>query len=127
MSEDYVWRWRATRWGPLAPWLQVRFGARCRKVTKALGSKPRPAVSHLWRRTATGWERRYAPGMNRSWLIEFEDGTRVVAPNQYAVRLATEADWERWADEYAMRPIVAGPAPTEGRGSIELPAVEWVR
>ena len=58
----HTWRWRQTRYGPLADGLAERFGQRCRV---------------------------FARGLNGSIGVEFDDGFRVVTM-RYAVRKESE-------------------------------------
>jgi hypothetical protein len=58
---DYAWRWRQTRYGPLAPELAGRFGEPCQV---------------------------FARGRDGKVGVEFADGARVVAPRHAVRRLA---------------------------------------
>lgn len=66
----HAWRWRRTRYGPLAAGLAQRAGQPCRV---------------------------FARGMNGSVGIEFADGHRVVAP-RFAVARLRSAEDERVGD-----------------------------
>jgi hypothetical protein len=69
----HAWRWRQTRYGPLASVLAQRAGQPCRV---------------------------FARGMNGSVGVEFADGYRVVAP-RFAVARLRSAEDERVGDAEA--------------------------